>query len=288
MHFRLLPALLTALCALAVTFPGAAAAADPPATGPPATTGKLVLDWGKFERANRPAARFLRRSGGVRAVVEAVNRRLSLPEDLSVLFSDQLDVGPAYFPVRLVDGRRTKLIHMPGSFLTDTARTMRRQLRGIHPRWKAKRRNRAAKRLMASATEFVLAHEIGHLLVDQLEIPVTGREEDAVDGFATYLLANDPDFGPRSALAAALQFVGMAQDGGRPRIEDYADEHSVTMQRAYQFMCWVYGSDRKRYRGLVGRDGLPRSRAARCAAEWRQLNSSWSRLLAPHEVVPAA
>jgi hypothetical protein len=33
---------------------------------------------------------------------------------------------------------------------------------------------------------FVLFHEFGHALVSELELPVLGREEDAVDRFATF------------------------------------------------------------------------------------------------------
>ena len=33
-------------------------------------------------------------------------------------------------------------------------------------------------------TWFVLYHEMGHMLIDQLGIPVLGREEDAVDNVA--------------------------------------------------------------------------------------------------------
>ena len=39
---------------------------------------------------------------------------------------------------------------------------------------------------------FVLVHEIGHALVDVLDLPVVGQEEDAVDQLATIFLADEP------------------------------------------------------------------------------------------------
>lgn len=41
--------------------------------------------------------------------------------------------------------------------------------------------------LILNLTEFVLYHEVGHALIDMLDIPVLGKEEDAVDGFAAVL-----------------------------------------------------------------------------------------------------
>ena len=45
-----------------------------------------------------------------------------------------------------------------------------------------------AQKYLAANLRFVLLHETGHALIDLLEIPVTGREEDAVDQLATTLM----------------------------------------------------------------------------------------------------
>jgi hypothetical protein len=37
-------------------------------------------------------------------------------------------------------------------------------------------------------TVFTLHHELGHALIDQLDLPVLGREEDAVDHLATIMM----------------------------------------------------------------------------------------------------
>ncbi|MDW5598088.1 DUF4344 domain-containing metallopeptidase [Conexibacter stalactiti] len=233
----------------------------------------MTVEWERVSRDARRYARALRRSRAVERVAAAVNDRYVLPNEIPIVFSSELEIGPAYLPDVRIGGRRISFIHFPGSFLVTEVATLRPLLRGVgflRP-----------IRAMTYANEFVIAHELGHALVDQLDIPITGKEEDAVDGFAAYLLANTSGFGPRSALSAAILFAGFAGDDA-PTDDAYADEHSLSQQRVYQFLCWIYGSAPRAFRGIVGRDGLPRARAVRCPSEWRQVNRSWSRLLVPY------
>lgn len=50
-------------------------------------------------------------------------------------------------------------------------------------------------------------HEVGHALVDVLELPITGKEEDAVDQLSTYVLVEDADGGEVAALDGAVAFL---------------------------------------------------------------------------------
>jgi hypothetical protein len=266
MRSRILVAACSIVAAFAVASP--ALAAD--------DLGDFNIEWGTFKKANKPAADSLRKSGAMEQVLAEINNRYALPGNVDVAFTDELDVGPAFIgDLKLDDGTTVPpFIIFPGSFMTLEVKLLRKELRGV--------RGLRPVPAMIYANQFVLAHEAGHALVHQLDLPVTGREEDAVDGFAAYLLADNPSFGAQTAISAALLFDALAQARGKIGDGDFADEHSFPEQRTYQFLCWVYGSDPKRFRSIVGRDGLPRERAARCGDEWRQLNSSWSRLLAPY------
>jgi hypothetical protein len=238
-------------------------------------TGK-ANDNGKFKQANRAAAAALQASGTMEAVADEVNQRWALPADLPVLFSDVLEDGPAFIPrLKTTDGEVLTFINFPGGFMTLEVALLKPYVRGIS--------GLTATEAMIAANQFVLAHEMGHAMVNQLDIPITGREEDAVDGFAAYLLTKNPRFGPGAAISAALLFDALAERRGELQYEDFADEHSVNEQRVYQFLCWVYGSDRREFSSLVGRGGvLPRRRAVRCGHEWKQVNKSWTALLAPY------
>ena len=257
-----------------LVFAARSPAAESPPAGQAAGPGQVVVQWKPIKGPARRFARSLRSSGVIERVAATINSRYVLPNDIPVVFNNWRvlsEVGPVYIPTQ-PKGPKISFISFPGSFLTLEIDVLRKELRGI--KWLK------PGKVMISANEFVIAHEIGHALVDQLDIPITGREEDAVDGFAAYLLGNTPYFGPRAALSAAILFAGLSH---RPTAADFADQHSLTQQRVYQFLCWVYGSDPKEFKDLVGRGGLPHERAVECPAEWKQLNSSWSRLLAPYE-----
>ena len=122
---------------------------------------------------------------------------------------------------------------------------------------------RIAERYVLANVRFIISHETGHALIDLLDLPVTGRQEDAVDQFATSL----------------MQYIG--RDDESP-LEAYADSHSRDLQRYFNLQCLLYGSDPKRFAEIVERGDLPESRARTCPAEAHQAGSAWMRLLRPH------
>ncbi|HEX8360264.1 MAG TPA: DUF4344 domain-containing metallopeptidase, partial [Longimicrobium sp.] len=134
---------------------------------------------------------------------------------------------------------------------------------------------------VASATMFIAMHEVGHALVDILNLPVTGREEDVVDQFAAIALGHDD---PAPALWAA-EFWRTKDDlldtGLKVGRMPYEDEHSFDMQRFYNVLCWTYGKDPQNRASVLR--SLPQGRAARCPGEYQRMASSWERILAPHQ-----
>src|SRR5690606_1275490 len=84
-------------------------------------------------------------------------------------------------------------------------------------------------RFAANNSLFVLYHEMAHLLVHQLELPVLGREEDAADNVATWMLLNKRSGEADKALADAAEgwlLSGVAYGSGEYE-EDYAAGHSL-------------------------------------------------------------
>jgi len=277
--FAALSAPLLAILAVLAVQPAAgyAQASEPPAEQP-AGPAHFVVSWEKLKPANEKIARKLRHSRAVERVVSAVNALVQVPQELGIVFTDDVEIGPAYLPDQ--NGQELHVIVVPGHFLRTEQDIFRKALKGV--------KGLSVNQAVRYATQFVIAHEIGHALVDQLDLPVTGKEEDAVDGFAAYLLTSERQFGPMGPVSAGLLFDGLSTPANDLDDSDFADEHSMPQQRVYQLLCWVYGSDTKRYRGLVGKGGLPKRRAVRCADEYKQLRSSWDRLLAPHHAAPVA
>lgn len=129
-----------------------------------------------------------------------------------------------------------------------------------------------------SAVVFVMYHEVGHAMVDLHSLPITGREEDAVDQLATVVLLQAGPEGRDAALRGAEWFYqNSRRQRGRPQ---YWGEHSLDQQRYFNVICWVYGSDPVANAALLGRDwGLPRERAERCPSEYARMSAAWSELL---------
>lgn len=129
---------------------------------------------------------------------------------------------------------------------------------------------------------FVFYHELGHALIDMLDLPVTGREEDAVDQLATLVLLEAGSEGRDAALRGAEWFQFKSTRRG-PRTP-FWDEHSLDQQRYFNILCWVYGSDTTAHQELTGRDwGLPVARAERCPAEYDRMSRAWNTMLAAYK-----
>ena len=200
-------------------------------------------------------------------VVEGLNENFRLPRDITIVFETlpKGDTSPYYDPN---DGN----IHIPYEFLYETLGVFLELGSG----------DEEAIDEAVDVLEFVVYHEVGHALVDALNIPITGREEDAVDGLAASILIGVVEQGTGTVLTAADWFAGLSAFGGDTIVaEQFADVHSLDDQRFYSLLCWVYGSDPDRHAGLVKRGDLPRSRALGCNEEFIQNVESWLKLLDP-------
>ena len=131
------------------------------------------------------------------------------------------------------------------------------------------------------AATFLMFHEMGHALVHKLELPITGKEEDAVDDFASVLSLRLDEEGEKIVVSSIQGFAAWADQEGNENLH-FEDEHSFSGQRFYSIACVLYGSDVEKYAEMVSEDFLPEARAARCPAEYKQKYASWTKLLQNH------
>ncbi|GAA2799103.1 DUF4344 domain-containing metallopeptidase [Saccharopolyspora taberi] len=123
-------------------------------------------------------------------------------------------------------------------------------------------------------------HELAHALIDVLDLPFTGREEDVADQLASYWLINNTRGGPDLVLSAAESYRLTAQSTA-PEDLAFDDPHSLDIQRYTNHLCYLYGSDDERFGYLVDSGELPEDRAANCGDEYDQLVRGWENLLRP-------
>jgi len=222
--------------------------------------GRLVAHYGaatpEFEefRSGLVRHRFLD------TVAARLNDSLAIPRDVTLATAHCDEANASYSPER----RRVTLCY--------------ELFRGLSERFA---REVGGDYLITGTLVFALMHELGHGLVDVLELPVTGREEDAVDQLATVLLLNQGATGDSLAFGAVGWFLLNAEAS---RLDDLAlaDDHGLDRQRVYNIICWIYGRDPERYPEVVAEGWLPPHRAERCPAEYGRLRGSWDRLLAPY------
>jgi hypothetical protein len=113
---------------------------------------------------------------------------------------------------------------------------------------------------------FVLLHELSHAAVQELRIPVLGREEDAADDFAILRLLKVGSEMPHRVLVEAAKgwFLSDRRDQRNGERLVFYDEHSLDKQRAYHIVCLMVGSDPGLMVDLADEEKLPPDRRESC------------------------
>jgi hypothetical protein len=132
------------------------------------------------------------------------------------------------------------------------------------------------------AISFVLLHETGHALFDLLKVPILGREEDAADNVAAFLLLRAGEGLARRVLTGAAWMYLHDAKGRMPDESDFADVHGLDSQRFYNVLCMAYGSNPASFKGMVEKGYLPKERAEGCADEFRQVAYAVKELIDPN------
>jgi hypothetical protein len=133
-------------------------------------------------------------------------------------------------------------------------------------------------------TMFVMAHELGHGLIIEMNMPVLGREEDAADSFAIVTaLRMGSAYSERVLIEAAKGWVlSSKRDKKQRNALAFYDEHGLDLQRAYNVVCFMVGSDPEKYKSLAAETKLPEERQASCAFDWKNTAWSWDQMLEKH------
>ncbi|MBD8065065.1 hypothetical protein IC608_06220 [Devosia sp. PTR5] len=138
-------------------------------------------------------------------------------------------------------------------------------------------------RFAANNSLFVLYHELMHLLVHQLDVPVLGREEDAADNMATWTLLSRKTGGSETTLTDAAHgwiLSGVAYNS-TPDDEDLAAAHTLDRQRAFQIVCLMVGSDERAFRPIANQYAISHDRQDSCAWDYTLLDRSFRHTLKP-------
>ena len=133
-------------------------------------------------------------------------------------------------------------------------------------------------------TLFVLLHELGHVIIDEMKLPVLGRQEDTADTFAALrLLTIGTSFTQRVLGEASTGwFLSDRRDQQTGEKPLYFGEHNLNQQRAYQIVCLMVGSDADKFKSLADASKMPKPRQETCKEDYARASSSWDMVLKPH------
>ena len=230
----------------------------------PAPTGPSSRDKGDFvlkveapqSSDDQAAATLIKDKPTLRSIVDSMNGLIALPADITIRFTST-DKGPAYDPAK----REIVIGYSFVKYVSDTFAA-------------------ADPTKTNDVIGFVMVHELGHALVDQLHLAITGPEEDSVDSLSTVVLVDALGAGSFGVTLDVARFFSAAQkDPSRLHAVHFWDDHSLDAQRVGDMTCLVYGSDPSSFPDLARL--IAPSRRTRCADEWVQARSSWENLLGP-------
>lgn len=129
----------------------------------------------------------------------------------------------------------------------------------------------------------IIAHETGHAVLREFDLPILGPEEDIAEDFATaFVYLTLPDQAEAIIEARAAQHRA---DGETP---GPFSEYRADAQRAGRMICLLYGFDPDRFAGLADRQAMDADARSTCADMAPEVLRSWRRTLAPLWIDPDA
>jgi hypothetical protein len=135
---------------------------------------------------------------------------------------------------------------------------------------------------------YAATHELGHASFDLLDVPVFGREEDAADQFAAYIMLQfGKDRARRLIGGAAYSYAGFIKGyKDKPNVTlpllAFSSNHGSPEERFYNLLCIAYGSDATLFADVVEKEYLPQSRAKGCRYEYQVLAWAFRHEISPH------
>lgn len=123
----------------------------------------------------------------------------------------------------------------------------------------------------------ILYHEMGHALIDILQLPVFGQEEDAADVLSVLLIHDlyEEEAAASIIYDAAFGILGEA-DEYEPALWGV---HGPDLQRYYTMVCLFYGANPEAREELALELELPEERAESCVEEFQLAYDSWGPVL---------
>jgi Putative metallopeptidase len=135
----------------------------------------------------------------------------------------------------------------------------------------------------------VVLQRMASAVFDQLGVPIWGREQDAADKLAGFLMLQFGTDTARKLLNGAAYFFEASDRTWSG--SDFSDVRGTESQRFYNYLCVAYGGDKRAFSDFVQTntlknskqrvDLLPEERATQCAHEYDVLKWGFDTMIMP-------
>ena len=212
----------------------------------------------RYEKIDKKSREWVIKNELFKGPIDLINSEIDIQEEVVVVVGDEED--PYYDP-------ELKKIFIPYGFITEVRSRFKAD---GDEKWEVYSRD---------ALIHTIYHELGHALIDIKDIPVLGREEDAVDDFATIILILTEDKGWDMAISAAELYFMEGEDIEEYTMEDLSDEHLLDDQRGYRGLCLVYGSNPSKFDDIAKDLNMDEDMKEMCKDLFYEKTYSWLILL---------
>jgi hypothetical protein len=127
----------------------------------------------------------------------------------------------------------------------------------------------------------VALHETGHAVFDIQGIPRLGREEDAADEISGLVMLQFGKSVSRTLIKGTINvWHHMQQRYGFSERGSLGDVHSISIERAVNYLCLAYGQDSASFEDLASQ-WLPKQRKENCKYEYDQAFLAFKKTVLP-------
>jgi Putative metallopeptidase len=177
----------------------------------------------------------------------------------------------------------------PGSFAERVTETVR-ALVETSPRLKRfpPEKRKAMVEFVFGNILFVSAHELGHGVLAEFELPNLGHDEDAADNFAILTIGRVGTSFSERVLIEAIKgwYLADLRDKATGEKPEYYGAHGMNLQRAYQIVCMMVGWNQEKFKELADIAKMPEDRQRSCKTDFTFTALSWETLLKPRVRAP--
>ncbi|HEX2077112.1 MAG TPA: DUF4344 domain-containing metallopeptidase [Longimicrobium sp.] len=131
--------------------------------------------------------------------------------------------------------------------------------------------------VFVGAFALILLHQVGHAMVDLLELPVRVGPEEAADQLAAVMVGFAEDE-LATAAEGALALNEMLVDWENPG----SGRAALSGRRLETLLCLLYGTNPDAHGWLLEEGNLSEERAARCEEEYEKVEANWIDMLSQH------